>query len=156
MKARLIWQADAIPTGVYADPTRAVTLLTYPLLVPLLEAWLFTWVGAPDDRLAGLIVGLGGYAALLGLTVWVLKDRGASALVALLGAAYLASMWALSGLAGLVFADIPLAVFALLAATSLVRWLEAGQTTSLVVAALAGGALAWTKREGVVLLVLLV
>jgi hypothetical protein len=154
MKARLIWQTDAIPAGVYADPSRAVTLLTYPLLVPLLQAWVYTWVGAPDDRLAGLVI-VANYAALLGLVYSALRARGVSTLAALLGAAYLASIWALAGLAGLAFADVPLALFALLAAVYLVRWLDGGPPATLVVAALAAGALAWTKREGLVLLVLL-
>jgi hypothetical protein len=155
MKARLIWQADAISTAVYADPTRAVTLLNYPLLLPLLEAWLYTWVGAPDDRLAGL-VGVGAYAALLGLVYGVLRQRGASTLLALLGAVYLGSMWSLAGLAGLAFADVPLAAFGLLAAIALVRWLEGGPPAWLAFAALAGGGLAWTKREGAIMLVLLI
>jgi hypothetical protein len=155
MKARLIWQTDAIPTGVYADPTRAVTLLNYPLLVPLLEAWLYTWVGAPDDRLAGL-VNVASYAGLLGLGFAALRARGADVLLGLLGAAYLASIWALAGLAGLAFADVPLALFALLAGVSLVRWLEGGPPATLVVAAVSAGALGWTKREGLVLLGLFV
>ena len=153
MKARLIWQTDTIPVGVYADPTRAVTLLDYPLLVPLLEAWLYTWLGAPDDRLAGLIAA-GSYAALLGMMFVALRHRGASVLLALLGSAYLVSVWALAGLAGLAFADVPLAVFALVTGVYLVRWLEHGTPAALALAAVAGGALGWTKREGLVLLVL--
>jgi hypothetical protein len=170
MKARLIWQTDTIPPGVYADPTRAVTLVDYPLLVPLLEAWLYTWLGAPDDRLAGL-VNVVSYAALLGLACVALRARPSASLAAgaasdkqsavglllpLLAAGYLASIWALAGLAGLAFADVPLALFALLAGVYLVRWLEGGPPALLVVAATAAGALGWTKREGVVLLALYV
>jgi hypothetical protein len=152
MKARLIWQTDAIPSGVYADPTRAVTLLNYPLLVPLLEAWVYAWVGAPDDRLAG-VINVMSYAALLGLAAASLKARG---LPGLLGAAYLASIWALAGLAGLAFADVPLALLALVTGVYLVRWLEGGPLGTLLVAAVAAGALGWTKREGLVLLGLFV
>jgi MYXO-CTERM domain-containing protein len=155
MKARLIWQTDTIPTGVYADPTRAVTLLDYPLLVPLLEAWLYTWLGAPDDRLAGLVNVLS-YAALLGLAFTAVRARGASALAGLVAAAYVASIWGLAGLAGLAFADVSLALFALLTGVYLVRWLEDGSPATLVVAAIAGGALGWTKREGLVLVALFV
>ncbi|HYY89120.1 MAG TPA: hypothetical protein VFA49_10020 [Chloroflexota bacterium] len=155
MKARLIWQTDTVPPGVYADPTRAVTLLNYPLLLPLLEAWLYAWVEAPDDRLAGLAV-VSSYAALLGMAFAAVRNRGASVIGGLLAATYLASIWALAGLAGLAFADVPLALFGLVAGVYLVRWLEGGSPGALCLAAVAAGALGWTKREGLVLLVLFV
>ena len=55
VKARTIFLEGHISPAVYADPSRAVTLPDYPLHVPLLEAWLYGWLGAPDDRFAGLI-----------------------------------------------------------------------------------------------------
>jgi hypothetical protein len=155
MKARLIWQTDTIPPAVYADPSRAVTLLSYPLLLPLLEAWLYAWVGAPDDRLAGLVV-VGAYAALLGAVYIALRGRGIPAWLATAGVVYVCSIWTVAGLAGLAFADVPLALFALVAGIYLVRWLVGGPPGALVVAAVASGALGWTKREGLVLFALLV
>ncbi|HET9495968.1 MAG TPA: hypothetical protein VFR15_17205, partial [Chloroflexia bacterium] len=38
-KARAIYYDGAIGPAVYSDPSRAVTNLDYPLLLPLLEAW---------------------------------------------------------------------------------------------------------------------
>ena len=155
MKARLIFEANAIPTGVWGDPTRAATLLEYPLLVPLTQAWLYVWLGAADDRLAGLAA-VATFAALVAIVYAGLRGGGASQLVALAGATYVATMSAVAGLAGLVFADVPLGLLALVAGVYLVRWLDGGPPGALLVAAVAAGGLAWTKTEGLVLLILLI
>jgi hypothetical protein len=58
-------------------------------------------------------------------------------------------------LSGLVFIDVPLAVFATLAATYLIDWMDGGSPGALVMAALAAGLMPWTKREGLALLMVL-
>ena len=55
MKARTIFLEGSISPAVYGDPSRTVTQLDYPLMVPLIEAWLYGWLGVPDDRLVGIV-----------------------------------------------------------------------------------------------------
>jgi hypothetical protein len=147
MKARAIFLAGGISPAVYADPARAVTHLDYPLLLPLIEAWLFRWLGAPDDRLVGW-VSVFFYLSLIGLCYAAARRWGADRLWALAVATAVAVMPHIAGLSATVFADVPLALYLATAAVYLVAWLEEGKPATLVIAALAAGLLPWTKREG--------
>jgi hypothetical protein len=155
MKARTIFVEGAITPSVFADASRVVTQLDYPLLVPLTQAWFFAWAlpagGSVDDRLAGIPSALF-FAALLAIFYGRAREAGAAGIAALAGTAYLASIELVSGTAAAVFADVPLSVYALTAATFGCRWIEAGQRSHLLIAGAAGGLLPWTKREGLVVL----
>ncbi len=152
MKARIIFLDGHISGSVFADPSRMVTHLDYPLLVPLVEAWTFAWAGTADDRLAGIQAVLF-FASLLGVCYSVLRRLGVGNTWALAGVAVIASMTQISGLAALVFADLPLAVYATIAGSYLAIWFETKSPGALLIAALAGGFMPWTKREGILLLV---
>lgn len=151
MKARIIYLENAISPTILADVSRTVTLPDYPLLMPLLEAWTFRWAASIDDRLAGLqaiafflSMPVIGYALMLRLDAtprWALAIAG-----------MLATMPALAGLAGSVLADQPLAVYALIACGYCMVWLKGGTPGTLAIGAFAGGLMAWTKREGLILL----
>jgi len=154
MKARAIFLDGSISPAVYADPSRTVTQLDYPLLVSLVEAWLYGWLGAPDDRLVGLVSVLF-YLALVGVCHAAVRRRGATWNFATVVAVVVASIPHVAGLSGLVFADVPLAVFVTIAAVYLVEWIEDGPSGALAIAALAAGLMPWTKREGIVLLAVL-
>ena len=54
-KARVMFIEGGLTPAVYVDPSRAVTLPDYPLFLPLLEAWIYRWIRAPDDRLVGIV-----------------------------------------------------------------------------------------------------
>jgi hypothetical protein len=151
MKARTIFLDGAISPAVYADASRAVTHLDYPLLLPLNQAWLYGWLGMPDDRFAGL-PSLLFYLALLGLCYSAVRRWGANQTLALAATAIVASMSQLSLLAGHVFADVPLAALCVISVLYLMRWLDEGERGALAIAALAAGLMPWTKREGVVML----
>ena len=151
VKSRAIFLEGHISPAVYADPSRAVTHLDYPLLVPLLQSWLYGWVGAPDDRLAGVASVLF-YAALLGVCYAAVRARGGSRLLALGVAATVGTVSHLAGLASIVFAEMPLAVFATITGVYLLKWLEGGPRGALFIAALGAGLLCWTKRDGVLFL----
>ena len=151
MKARTIFLEDHISPAVYADPSRAVTLQDYPLLMPLAEAWIYGWLGAPDDRFAG-VPSILLYLALAGVCYSALRRRGVSRTFALLPTVALVSITHVAGSAGLVFPDLPLAAFATIGAVYLIEWLEGGAPGLLALAALGAGLMPWTKREGLVLL----
>jgi hypothetical protein len=152
VKARIVFLDGYISPSVYADASRAVTQLDYPLMVPLAEAWLFGWLGAPDDRLVG-VVHILFLAALVALCYCAVRWVGGGKTVALGVAVAVASISNVSGLAGIVFAEMPLIVFAAITAIYLYRWMQGGPVGTLLVACVSAGLMPWTKREGAVLLV---
>jgi hypothetical protein len=154
MRSRTIFVENGISAAIYADPSRAVTLLDYPLLVPSLQAWIYVWLGSADDRFAGLVPLLF-FAALPVLARAALLRRGADSGLALVAATAIAANPSLLRLTGDGFADVVVAAFATAAAIHLVDWLEGRGATALLVAAIAAGLAAYTKREGVVLVVAL-
>jgi len=151
LKAREIVLENSITPHVYADASRVVTHLDYPLLLPLVEAWTFGWANSLEDRLAG-IVSVGFFMSLLGVAFLALQRRGVQRTPALALVALLSSLTYVNGAASAVFADLPLAVFALIASIYAIVWLETRSPGALYIAALAAGLMPWTKREGVILL----
>ena len=154
MKARTIFLESSISPAVYGDPSRTVTHLDYPLMVPLIEAWFYGWLGVPDDRLVGMVAVLF-YLALTGVCYTAVRRQGGTREFALGASVVVASIPHLAGLSGFVFADVPLAAFATIAAVYLVEWLDSGRPDRLAIAALAAGLMSWTKREGLVLVAVL-
>jgi hypothetical protein len=155
MKSRIIFLDGGVSPAVYADPSRAVTLLDYPLLAPLNQAWLYGWLGAADDRLVGVLSVLH-YLALLGLCAAALQRRGASRLVILATVTAIAMLPNLATWTGAVLSDVPLALFATAAGLYLAAWLQGEAAGALLIAALAAGLLPWAKNEGALLWLALV
>ncbi len=151
MKARIIFLDGDISAGVFADPSRSVTHLDYPLQLPLVEAWTYAWAGSADDRLAG-IPAVFYFISLLGICYGWLRRLEVKHSRVLVAVAALAGMTSLNGLGGAALADLPLAVCATMTCGYLVIWLETKSTGALFIAALAGGLMPWIKREGIVLL----
>lgn len=151
VKARTIFLDGYVSPAVYADPSRAITQLDYPLMTPLMESWFFGWLGAPDDRLAGLghVLYLAALAALLFCAA---RRLGAGVTTSLALAAAAVSITNVWGMAAIVFAEMPLIVFCVVAAIYMYRWLQGERGGALLVASVSAGLLAWTKREGLVLL----
>ena len=118
--------------------------------MPLIEAWVYRWLGAFDDRLVG-IPALLFYAALIALYYGAVRRRGASRTLALAAATVVATLSNVAGLAGLVFAEPPLILALSVAAIYLLDWLEGGPPGALVLAAVGAGLLPWIKREGLLL-----
>jgi 4-amino-4-deoxy-L-arabinose transferase-like glycosyltransferase len=147
MKARTLFLEGHIGRAVYAEPSRAVTHLDYPLMLPLAEAWLFGWLGAPDDRLSGILP-FAFYAALLVQCFGALRRWAVGRLRAGLAVMILATLLPVTQAAGGAFADVPLMACAAMAAIALVDWLEQGRPAALWMAALAAALLPWLKREG--------
>lgn len=154
MRARTMFVENGISPAIYNDPSRLVTLPTYPLLLPTLEAWTYIWLGSADDRLAGAVV-VPFYVALPVVVYASLRRRAAGVDLALLASATVAALPALVGVASGVLADLPVALFTLVAAIYLVEWLEHREAHRLIVVALSAGCLPWTKREGAVIVVVL-
>ena len=65
----------------------------------------------------------------------------------------MATIWEIATLTGIVFTEVPLILFATIAALYLYRWMREGSRAALLIAGIAAGLMPWTKREGIVLLV---
>ncbi|HZY44121.1 MAG TPA: hypothetical protein VFF70_05150 [Anaerolineae bacterium] len=154
MKARTIFVEGGLSPAVYLDPSRAVTHLDYPLMLPLIESWLYAWLGTPDDRLVGSASVLF-YLSLLAIVYASVRRRGLSLQWSLTITTVLASMAGFAGASGAVSADIPLAALMTVSLSYALEWLDTGSTSALVVAVLSASLLPWLKREGVVLLLAL-
>jgi hypothetical protein len=155
-KAQLIVSEGRVSPAALSDPSRLVTHPDYPLLIPLIEAWTLAWA-LPDDRVRSADWLAGAHAvaflsALLVLAYAGLRRHHVPRATAMLFVAGLATMENVGGLASVVFADLPLAVYATATALALLAWLKSGSPGALLLAALAGGCLPWTKREGIALL----
>jgi hypothetical protein len=154
MKARVIFLEGGITSTIYADATRSSTHLAYPLHLPLLESWVYSWLGTPDDRLVG-VLGVASFVALIAFCHGTLRHWGANRVTALALTAVLGSLVFVWRLAAAGFAEVPLAVLVTGAAVLLVEWLERADRRALVLACAAAGLLGWTKMEGLVLLAVL-
>lgn len=151
MKARAIFLTQSLSPAVYADATRAVTHLDYPLLLPLTEAFLFQWLGAADDRWVGILA-VGYFLALVTIMYFGVARLTAQTTRAWLAALVVASLPGITLLAGTMGADAPFAAFALLGMFALVEWLERKNASALGIALLSLAFLPWLKREGWILL----
>ena len=151
MKGRTIYREGALTPAVYADASRLSTHPYYPPNLPLLEAWLFAWLQSPDDRLVGVIA-VAYDLALAGVVYGAVRRRGGSMPLGLLATATALSVPHAARLAAAVTADLPFAVYVVTAAIYLIEYLDGAAPNSLLISALAAGALLWTKREGIVLL----
>ena len=147
MKATLVFRQNGITPTLYADSSRAVALLDYPLFTPLLEAWLYSWMGQPDDRLVGIIFWLF-YAALFILVYGGLRRRRASRELALLAVAALAAIQQFGGLFAVAFNDSLLAVWVAVVG---IYYLERSRPGTISLTILAIALLPWVKREGLIL-----
>ncbi len=150
MKARILFLDGGIGETILGDPSRTATHLDYPLQLPLAEAWLYSWLGQPDERLVGSWSVLY-LAALLALLFSAVTSHGGSRRLALMTTAVVAATAHVWTLAGMVFADLPLAALMLGTAHQLSRFVGRGERAALVLTALCGGLLPWMKREGLVL-----
>lgn len=151
MKARILFREGGVTSALYADPSRAVALLDYPISIPLVQAWIYRWLGAPDDRLAGVIFPLF-YLALVVILYTSLRRWGASVNFTLPVTVAIAAIGHVVGLSAIAFPDAIVMVLATAAGVYLLDWLETGKPGGLLTAALAAGLLPWTKREGLIIL----
>lgn len=147
MKATIIFRQNGITPTLYADASRAVALLDYPLFTPLLEAWLYGWMGQADDRLVGVIFWLS-YLSLFVVVYGGLRRQGSRQELALLAVSALAAIPQLTGLFAVAFNDSLLAVWVAVVG---IYYLERSRPGATLLTILAIAFLPWLKREGLIL-----
>lgn len=147
MKARALFVTQTLPPAVYAEPTRAVTHLNYPLLLPFTNAFFFQWLDAPDERWLG-IVAVMYFLALVGAVFYGVRRLGGNDTRAWLAACAAGSLPGLTLLSASGYADVPLAAYATVAMLALVMWSERGERGALWIAVACCACVPWMNREG--------
>jgi hypothetical protein len=150
MKARILFAEQGLTPRLYGDATRLITHPSYPLLAPELQAWIYAWLGAADDRFAALPGILFYLATLVGVKA-ALERAGVPPAQGLLAVTVLGSLPGFSGWTALAYPDAIVAGLAALAAANGLAWAQGRRPGSLGLAAVAIGLLPWAKQEGLVL-----
>jgi hypothetical protein len=119
-KANAIFIDQTLSPNLYHHPARLPTNMDYPLLLPLVEAWFYTWLGRLYEPAVNLISFLF-YLALL-LLFYHAARRLAAPTPALGFTLLLATLPRLERPAATGLADIPLAALVLLSFLLLFEW----------------------------------
>lgn len=151
LKAKILFEKKTFLNAEFFDPGIAHPHQSYPLLVPLAESWIYSFLGYPDDRLVKSLFLLF-FVALTGYLFAKIRDktnrRNALLFTALFGS--LASFTALrDGGVASGYADIPLAYFVIVMVLSSAYWLETGKLSGLILAAAFSAFAMFTKNEGI-------
>ncbi|MEW5976687.1 MAG: hypothetical protein AB1898_12865 [Acidobacteriota bacterium] len=153
MKAKVLFQEKGIYGEDFFDASRLHAHQRYPLLLPLLESFVCSFLGGISERLMKLLFPAF-YVSLI-LVFYATMRHRFSRSYALLGATVLAGLPVFSafsnGGAASGYADLPLAYFVFVHAVSLHRFLESKQVTDLAISLLFGLAAVFTKNEGLAL-----
>ncbi len=150
IKAGIAFEARGVPATYFEDDSRAFSHREYPWLVPLDECWLYLATGVRDEEVAKSFFPIV-FAALLAGFLGA-AERRLERPWAVLATVALGTVPALFHAAASGYADVPLALFSMLAAIHAAEWLASGRTRDALLAAALGVGAAWTKREGVVAL----
>ena len=158
IKARLAClNGGAIPLD-YFRPENVWSHPSYPLLVPLTENWLYSWLDRCDQGALKIIFVLF-YVAAIGLLYTAAARSSGHNWKGFLAAALLfftplAIMGEGSVSTG--YADFPLAVFYLACVMYALEYVDTGEPAALALVAALGAGLVWVKPEGLILWISLV
>lgn len=152
LKARMI-DAGGPPLSYFHDPVTQFSHPGYPLNLPFAEAALFQVPGQWGTDLSALVGPICLMALLLLFAVGLNRLYGTT--TALLGTLALGSVPAFLPQAASGFADVPLTMYVGASALYLLLWWKLRRTADALVFGLLCGAAIWTKREGLVLVALL-
>lgn len=154
LKARLAFQhGGALPLSYYAEsPMHAWSHPGYPLYLPMLELWLYLWMGEAHQFWLKPLFPVFYLAAVSVLWSAGVRLTGRAWIGALAAWLLLAVPRAVGARAGLLqgYADLMLGVLYLAALAALFIGLN-GQRAWLRMAAVLSGLLPWVKQEGLVL-----
>ncbi|HEX4086248.1 MAG TPA: hypothetical protein VHY22_15130 [Chthoniobacteraceae bacterium] len=154
IKARIaLANGGSLPLDYFSDATRVWSHPDYPLMLPMLETWIYLWLGVADQSavrilfpcfyLAAILLLYSGVAELSGKRWWGLLI---AALLFFIPFFTDGNTNAFTG-----YADFPLAVLYLAAVLALITYLRQSSVPSLILFAVYAAALPWMKREGAIL-----
>ena len=155
----MVWESKAriafsnggrLPVAYFPDVTRVWTHSNYPLMIPLIETWVYLWLGACNQFWVRVIFPFFYFAALILLYSGAAQVSGRR-WVGLLTASLLFFVPFVTVSDYNVFtgyADFPLAVFYLAAVVYLIRFARDPAHSWFALFAVYAGALPWIKQEG--------
>jgi hypothetical protein len=151
IKSRIAFSnGGALPASYFCDQSRSWSHPDYPLMLPLLETWLYMWIGQSNQSWVRVIFPFFYLAALLLLYSGAARVSGRR-WVGLLTAALLffipfATVRGTNVFTG--YADFPLAVLYLASVLYFIQYSRDPENTSPVLFSIYAGALPWLKQEG--------
>ena len=154
LKARYAYlNGGALPVAYFSDPTRVFSHPEYPLFLPMLETWLYFWIGDCDQYWIKLISPIFYVAGVIfvGQAASFWSGRRWIGLVAADLFLLVPFLTRVAGGVVVGYADVPLSVFYFVAFIYLVNVSRGDFEASLPVFILLAAILPWIKREGIVL-----
>jgi hypothetical protein len=145
-KALVVFDQLGAVSSVGAEPA-------YPPLVPMLQSLVFRFVGSPNSRVVHVEYAL--LVVAFAAAIWRLLAERASPVVGAVAGLAVLMLPALRRNLPEALADVPLAVFATLAALFLATWIADRRGRSLVLFAAFGTFAGWTKNEGTMIVFVL-
>ncbi|MEE8359807.1 MAG: glycosyltransferase family 39 protein [Candidatus Omnitrophota bacterium] len=149
MRSKIIFLGGMIPRDFFTDITLRIPNPDYPLLLPLVEVWIYTFLGSINDLLVKAVFP----AYLLSFLVifFSLLKRVISRTGAFLFTFILATIPQFVNFATVGYTDIILAYYYSIGMIYLFLWMKGRKTGDLVIAGLFSGFAAFTKNEGIML-----
>lgn len=154
LKARYAYlNGGALPSAYFSDATRVFSHPEYPLFLPMLETWIYFWIGEPDQYWVKLI-----FPIFYAVGMLLLAQAGA----AISGRRYLGLIAAnlflfvpfLTRFAGgvvLGYVDVPFSIVYLAAFYFLLVFARDNSAGGLSIFLVLAALLPWVKREGAIL-----
>jgi len=146
-----------VPTEYFSDPSRLWSHQDYPLMIPLLETWVYQWIGDCNQTFAKVpfpLFYVAAAALLISATFRLTGKAWPGALAAML-IGFVPSLTLEPGGAASGWGDFPLSVIYLTAVIYLLDFLKTRSHESLRIFTFASALLPWVKNEGSILWVTL-
>src|SRR3989339_985153 len=151
-KAKIIYYESIKSAGYFTDPTKSYSHPDYPLMVPFMQAYIYTAIGHVDDRLARLI--FFSYYFFLLLFVYSLMSKSIARNHALFFTALFATLPALLNESVSGYSDLPLAFYYFPMAAYLYLFIKEGRSEHLALSAVFSALCVFAKNEGMALLLI--
>lgn len=158
LKARYAYlSGGALPSAYFSDATRVFSHPEYPLFLPMLETWLYFWIGDCDQYWVKLIFPIFYTIAvlLLGQAGVLLSGKRVIGLIAANLFLFVPFLTNFSGGVLLGYADSLLATFYLAAFYFLLVFARENSARGLSIFVALAAILPWIKREGMILWLIL-
>jgi hypothetical protein len=158
LKAKILYHDKTIYSEDFFDPLRIKLHGTYPFLIPLLESSCYSFMGEMNDRLVKILFPL----FFIGLLLFFYSSqrRYFSRRHALVFTAMLAVLPPfikdMHGSPSTGYADIPFAFYYAVSTISIFNWMNDNRRGDLILAALFITFAIFTKREGLILWVIII
>ncbi|MFH1753511.1 MAG: glycosyltransferase family 39 protein [Candidatus Omnitrophota bacterium] len=149
MKSKIIFLSGMIPRDFFTSITQRLPNPDYPLLLPLVEVWVYTFLGKISDLLVKAV--FPSYLLSFLIIFYSLLKRVVSRKGALLFTFILATIPQFINFATVGYADIILAYYYSIGAIYLYLWIKERRTADLVISGIFSGFAVLTKNEGMML-----